>query len=815
MARSSAQSTLPTALVLAVFALLFSIIEAKALWSLSPASSGRFIRESFPVGNGRLGALPFGQPGQEKLNLNLDSLWSGGPFESAKYNGGNPSEVAAASLAGIRDNIFRDGTGSLAGILGSNNNYGSYRVLANLSVVIQGITRYAHYNRSLDLSTGVHSTTFVGNDNNNYTSAAYCSYPAKACIYRLSSTGALPNIAVALENRLVQPSLYNATCDNSMVRLAGVTQHGDSTKPQGMEYDVIARLSTGALGMPMSSCSKNSKGTIVVTGSAYGGDSKLNTFSVIVGAASDYDPTQGTAESKFSFRGPKPGTALAKLTAQSSVKLETKLLTAHQQDYARLMSGFELDLYDPWKTSEYPSETLQFEADPSVAQGDPYVEGLLFDYARHLFISSSRDDSLPPNLQGRWADGLESAWSGDYHANINLQMNHWFADQVGLGHLQEALFKYIVNTWVPRGTETAHLLYNSPGWVVHDEINIFGHTGMKNTAEWANYPAAAAWMMQTIFDHWDYTRDLGWLQTTGYNLLRQVSQFWMAQLQQDRYTKDNTLVVNPCNSPEKGPTTFGCAHYQQVIHQLFTTTLAAANAVNDVDTEFTGKLTQLLTMLDKGLAYTSWGGIREFKLPESMGHDTLGDKHRHLSHLVGWYPGYSIASFQDGYANSSIQAAVAASLRSRGNGKADGNTGWAKVWRAAAWARLNDTEQADYHLRYAIYQNIGQNGLSIYDGANGPFQIDANFGLAGAMLAMLVYDVPAKLESTEMRQVVLGPAIPSRWGPGKVKGLRLRGGTVLDMEWNNRGVVGRVAVQKRGEPVAFYSKENKLIGRLT
>jgi alpha-L-fucosidase 2 len=197
-----------------------------------------------------------------------------------------------------------------------------------------------------------------------------------------------------------------------------------------------------------------------------------------------------------------------------------------------------------------------------------------------------------------------------------------------------------------------------------------------------------------------------------------------------------------------------------------------------------------------------------------MGQDMQGDKHRHISHLVGWYPGYSIASFTDGYTKPEIQRAVAASLRSRGNGNADGNTGWAKVWRAAAWARLNDTEQADYHLRYAIYQNVGPNGLSIYDGTVGPFQIDANFGLAGAMLAMLVYDVPQMNTATSKRAVVLGPAIPPRWGPGKIKGLRIRGGTVIDMEWNNRGVVSRVAVQKAGESCSFYSKDNKLIGQI-
>jgi len=321
-------------------------------------------------------------------------------------------------------------------------------------------------------------------------------------------------------------------------------------------------------------------------------------------------------------------------------------------------------------------------------------------------------------------------------------------------------------------------------------------------------------MMQHVYDHWDYSRDLSFLQNVGYNLMRQVTLFWGSQLVEDKYTKDDSLVVNPCNSPEHGPTTFGCTNYQQIIHQLFETTLAAADAVNDVDPSFVEPLKDFLQAVDKGIHFTTWGGLKEFKIPESMGNDLQGDKHRHLSHLVGWYPGYSIASFANGYENQTIQKAVTASLRSRGTGVSDGNTGWAKVWRAAAWARLNDTEQAYYHLRYAIYSNIGPNGLSIYDGKTGPFQIDANFGIAGAMLSMLVVDLPSPFPVKRKRHVILGPAIPRRWGPGRIRGLRVRGGTILDMSWNNRAVVDKVSITKRGEPCRFYSKEGKLIGEI-
>jgi hypothetical protein len=478
-------------------------------------------------------------------------------------------------------------------LLGSNNHYGTFRVLGNVSITIEGITQFTSYNRSLDLNTGVHTASFMGSDMNTYTSQTYCSFPAKVCIYRISSSQKLPNVAVSVENRLESTQLYKATCGASQVRLSGSTKEGT---PKGMEYDLLVRLSTGPLGMPMSACSTNRNGTLVVTGSAYGKDMPLNSVSIIIGAATGYDMLKGNANDKYTFRGGNPASALDKSTAQISTRLESKLMIAHVQDYQKLMNEFHIELFDPWKNSKYPSESLQFfqlldryrytagisgnnkkrsekeakqksgiggklrskrvaqfqppqppqaqstwnpvpthdsdsefpkfdfptslakgatptapiawstsgtvtvtghdgqthtltltpsatptsthihatliptnaetvqqrlnderdmltesgEAadDPSAAQGDPYVEALLFDYARHLFISSSREDSLPPNLQGVWEDKLECAWSGDYHANINLQMNHWFADQVGLGPLQVALWNYIERTWV-------------------------------------------------------------------------------------------------------------------------------------------------------------------------------------------------------------------------------------------------------------------------------------------------------------------------------------------------------------------------------
>lgn len=290
-------------------------------------------------------------------------------------------------------------------------------------------------------------------------------------------------------------------------------------------------------------------------------------------------------------------------------------------------------------------------------------------------------------------------------------------------------------------------------------MNIFAYTAMKQGDDyWADYPASAAWMMQHVWDHFDYSQDLDWLKSEGYpKLLKPVAQFWLSQLQQDQYFKDGTLVVNPCDSPEHGPTTFGCTNWQQLIFQVFETTLSSASLVGETDQSFLEIVNDKLSLLDKGLHIGSWGQIQEWKLDIDVENDT----HRHLSNLVGWYPGWALSSYLDGYNNSTISEAVETTLYSRGVGiSSNTNAGWEKVWRGACWARLNNSMKAYYELRLTIHENWAPNALSMYSGKMLPFQIDANFGFPGAVLAMLIVDLPNLSGNKVTRTVVLGPAIP-------------------------------------------------------
>ncbi|KAI0418359.1 Six-hairpin glycosidase-like protein [Xylaria grammica] len=780
---------------------------AKSLWSRSPAEYGPddsdsyLLKTGYPVGNGKLGVISFGAPASEKLNLNVDSLWSGGPFQSSNYTGGNPTEPKHSALPEIRAAIFQNGTGDLSPLLGRGENYGSNRVLGNVTITIPGLESFSDYKRSLDLKTGIHATQFTSG-NAKFTTSLFCSYPDQVCVYHVESTNTLPNITISFENLLTSQDLVTTTCGEGSVQLTGYTQAGP---PQGMKFSAVART----LGNSSTITSCSDSGVVIQSSKA----EKSQT--IVIAADTDYNQKNGNKEAGYSFRGQDPVPAISRIASRAVSKKYEALLAKHLQDYQALEKAFSLELPDTKNSSGVETAVL-FSNYDWTSSGDPFLESLLFDYSRHLLISSSRDNSLPANLQGRWTERLESAWGADYHANINIQMNYWGAEQTGLGATEDALWNYMRDTWVPRGTETARLLYGADGWVVHNEMNIFGHTAMKEDALWANYPAAGAWMMQHVWDRFDYTQDINWLRKQGYPLLKGIAQFWVSQLQEDQFFNDGTLVANPCNSPEIGPTTFGCTHYQQLIHQVFDNVLSSAEIIGEDDKEFLDGVTSSLARLDTGIHFTGWGGIKEWKLPDSYGYDNKST-HRHLSHLIGWYPGYSMSSYAGGYRNATIQDAVRETLISRGLGNGeDANAGWEKVWRAACWARLNNTEMAYKELRYAIDVNFASNGFSMYTALNQPFQIDANFGLAGAILSMLVVDLPAPYGAQGERTVVLGPAIPAGWANGSVSGLRIRGGLSVDFKWDENGIVTEarqaLPAKDRSRVVFVNIRGDKLLG---
>ncbi|KAJ7864980.1 glycoside hydrolase family 95 protein [Mycena olivaceomarginata] len=751
-------------------------------------------RDYLPVGNGFLAAMTPGGAAQEITQLNIESLWSGGPFQDPTYNGGNkqPSEQAAMATAmqQYRDGIFASPTGDIDNVekLATDPGaYGSYVGAGYLVATLNVTGAVSNYARWLDMDQNIARVTWT-QSGSAFTRETFCSHPTQACSHHVSvSTGTLAPLSFAfssaLEDGLPTP---NITClDSSTLRVRG------TAGTPGMLYEILGRVrSTGGkvacITFPVHSGAPPNA-TVVVT------DSKEAWISWVGGT--EFSQDAGDAAHDFSFKGPDPHAAvLALLSGRVSTASYSTLRAEHFADVKQALGAFSLDLGQ--KADLGTSTDVLIEA-YQIDTGNPYLEWVMFNYGRYLLGSSARG-ALPANLQGKWALDIANPWGGDYHSNINIQMNYWSAEMSNLD-VMKPLFTYFEKNWAPRGAYTAQVLYNiSRGWVTHNEMNIFGHTGMKafgNSAEWANYPESAVWMMLHVWDHFDYTNDVAWWKAQGWPLIKGVASFHLDKLIPDRRFNDGTLVVSPCNSPEQAPITLGCAHAQQLIWQLFNAVEKGFAASGDEDTSFLEEVRTKRDAMDKGLRIGSWGQLQEWKVDQDASNDT----HRHLSHLIGLYPGYAITNYEPAaqggvmlvngsratYTKTQVMDATTTSLIHRGNGTGpDADSGWEKMWRAACWAQLKNSSEFYHELTFGIFENFGANLFSLYDPSDAVpiIQIDANLGLPGAVLNAILQAPDVPTVSTPL-VITLLPALPTQWASGSIKGARTRGGITINLQW--------------------------------
>ncbi|KAI5826666.1 glycoside hydrolase family 95 protein [Schizophyllum commune Tattone D] len=751
-------------------------------------------RDFLPVGNGYLAAMTPGGTTVETTQLNLESLWSGGPFQNSSYNGGNklPSdrEATRAAMDSVRSEIFASTSGTIAsdgadidGLIGAYAGAGYLFTTLNNSAAVSGYARW------LDLDQAIARTTWTQGDV-ELNRTTFCSHPAQACVQQTSTS--VPQTltyaySVAPETDLPPP---NVTClDDATLQVRGYAG------APGMLYEILFRVLPAAQST-VSCAAADSYDPSVATVNATLSASGSNLAIIWVGDT-EYSMDAGDEAHGFSFRGDDPHDVLLSRISSLQDTSVGDLLAAHLDDVASTLNSFKLDLgqsaqLDQTTGAQLDQTTGALLDAYQTDEGNPYLEWLLFNFGRYLLWSSARG-ALPANLQGKWAQNYASAWSAD--ANINIQMNIWCAELTGLD-VSQSMFDYMEKTWVPRGTQTAQNLYNiDEGWTTHNEMNIFGHTGMKlGDPQWANYPEANAWMMLHVWDHFDYTNDVDWWKAQGYPLLKGVAQFHFHKLIEDQRFNDSSLVVAPCNSPEQKPVTLGCAHAQQLIWQLFNAVDKGFEASGDQEADFLTAIRTARDKMDKGIHIGSWGQLQEWKVDM----DDENDTHRHLSHLIGLYPGYALASYNESlqtgpssntsYTKEQVINASTISLTHRGNGTGpDGDAGWEKMWRAAAWAQLGDAEQFYHELTYAIATNFAENLFSVYNpGEDDPiFQIDANLGHPAAVLNALI-QAPDTASYEEPLVVTLLPALPQQWAAsGFIKGARLRGGLTVDFSWKN------------------------------
>ena len=699
--------------------------EATTLWYRTPATEARIIEQALPVGNGRLGALVGGDPADDFLYLTDGSFWSGTRNDKIQDDGQLPY---------------------------GPNDFGSFGLLAKLYVAVPGHTgdAIADYHRQLDLSNGVVSASYRHGDT-GYRREVYASHPDDVVIVRLTG------------------GPHTGT-----ITLAGT--HGETTAGGAGQLSFTGTLPNG-LRYAAAVTAVSATGRVSVDGGklSFAGCRELL---VVVCGGTDYAP-----DAAANYRNPAIdplAVARAKVTAAAAVAGAT-LLSTHVADYRRQYDRMTIDLgrssavqraLDSW------SRIAVRYTDPTTP--DPELEAAYVQYGRYLTIIGSRD-GLPMNLQGIWVTNNNPDWYSDYHTDINVQMNYWLADPAGLGENAYPLARYCVSQ-LPAWTDVTKRLFNDPrnrfrnssgkiaGWAIAFSTNIQGGSG------WAWHPSGNAWLCNSLFRHYEYSQDRAYLELI-YPVLKGAAEFWQARLIPTTVTDpDGTsrevLIDDTSWSPEHGPDARGNTYGQELAFDLFRQ-FQVASRVLDRDQALAADLAALQAKLYLPRVSPKSGWLEEWMSPDNLGETP----HRHLSPLIGFYPGDRI-NLDD--SPPELIDGVRALLTARGFD----SYGWACAWRSLCWARLKDAEKA-YQLYLTVLRPSLNNGngtaanwFDMYSQNNAYtiFQIDANLGGPTAALEMLLYSRPGVIE--------LLPALPKAWAAkGRVTGMGANGGFEVDLDW--------------------------------
>jgi alpha-L-fucosidase 2 len=707
------------------------------LWWQAPGSAGSMIQQGLPVGNGRLGALASNDPAGELLTISDATLWTGGRNDTLQSDGQFPY---------------------------GRDDFGSLTLLAQLTVDIPAhdLGSVDNYRRSLDLAQG-----FVG-----------VSYDLSGVTYRRQIFASRPDDVIVLYF-----SQQGGGCYTGTVTLAGT--HGETTRADdaGPSTSFGASFSNG-LKYGAAVTARSSSGTIAVDGTSisFSGCADLT---VVVSGGTNYAP-----DAAAGFRDPSldPERLARTKVRDAAAHSASTLLHTHVADFRPVFEQLDIDLGTSSAAQRRLDTWQRVQARNRDDVPDPELEAAYLQFGRYLMISGSRGSSLPMGLQGPWLDGNDPDWMGDYHTDINVQMNYWMADRAGLSGCFDAFADYCL-AQLPSWTDVTQRLFNSPanryrnssgrlaGWTVAISTNPYGGGG------WWWHPAGNAWLCQSLFEHYEYTQDRTYLQKI-YPLLKGAVQFWEARLVTTTVTDASgtsreVLIADSDWSPEQGPLDAkGITYAQELVWNLFGN-YRTATQVLGTDTSYGATVDGLRGRLYLPVVSPRTGWLEEWMSPDNLGETT----HRHLSPLIGLFPGDRIRP--DDSTPKDILAGATALLTARGMN----SYGWSNAWRSLCWSRLKNAENA-YQL---VVNNLkpsvnGSNGTApnLFDimdmgQGRGIFQIDANFGTPSAIIEMLVYSRPGHIE--------LLPALPAAWAAsGSVSGVGVRGGFVADVKWKNAKV---------------------------